>query len=293
MIASDYDRIKHLEKKSETPKEGEWKFYVKNEVHQTISDYQYIQPNHKEKVLLSMDNNIGDIDDLVSCLKYIFNVELMLCDPVNVNEFYSTICKNIDIDARWYKKLVCKFLIYPILSYFKSRESKYLNHLQYNGQLLMIQMKERDSYLNKIKNFNNKMLYITSKDIYDIGTIYVFGLTEMNGDASIISTYHLENSKLRLLKLLIHEFSHSLGIEHCIDYECVISGIISLDELDSHKLIPCLEDCAKIAYACKRTLKNQLECFAQVIEKMDLMKICEDEYNQLLTAISALSHTEY
>lgn len=76
----------------------------------------------------------------------------------------------------------------------------------------------------------------------------------------IISTYYLENEPLRLLKLLIHEFGHSIGIEHCSENFCVFMGIACIEDLDDHCIFPCVECCCKIAFATNRNLKEQLEC---------------------------------
>jgi predicted Zn-dependent protease len=108
------------------------------------------------------------------------------------------------------------------------------------------------------KNCQSKCLVLTNKDIYDANTKYLFACSEINGDSLVVSTYqlqHLNNDifKMRMLKTVTHEFSHSLDLEHCVNNCCINNGIDSVEELDQCSLLPCIEDCAIIAYSCNRS----------------------------------------
>jgi predicted Zn-dependent protease len=137
-----------------------------------------------------------------------------------------------------------------------------------------------------------KCIVLTKKDLYDSETAFVFGLTEINGDISLVSTYHFPSedpkSKLRQLKILTHEFGHTLGIEHCTSHKCILGGIMSFEELDSHPLLPCLEDCAKIAFACGRTLRQQLQSIITACNELQLENEIPHEYDRILRAIELL-----
>ena len=74
---------------------------------------------------------------------------------------------------------------------------------------------------------------------------------------------------------MTHEFAHTLGITHCVKNNCVIGVILSLEELDSHHLFPCLEDCSKIAFACGRTLKQQLQIMLDASSQLGWHKDCD------------------
>ena len=43
----------------------------------------------------------------------------------------------------------------------------------------------------------------------------------------------------RACKVLTHEIGHTLGLTHCVFYECVMNGSNTLEETDEHPLIDC------------------------------------------------------
>lgn len=121
------------------------------------------------------------------------------------------------------------------------------------------------------------LIGITSKDITSQGLRFVFGETEICGerigifstcrlrnafysdlingfdtfDASLeeksiaLKKYNLDllkddsNEIKRIFKLLVHEFLHAFGLEHCIYHNCIARGHLSVFELDSLPFTMC------------------------------------------------------
>lgn len=104
------------------------------------------------------------------------------------------------------------------------------------------------------QNSSGEMLIImTSKDLFIPILTFVFGLSKLGGNVSIVSTCRLRSEfyglpsdqKLleeRLLKEAIHEIGHNLNLQHCRNYNCVMSMSSSVEELEVKKHLFC-EDC--------------------------------------------------
>jgi len=101
------------------------------------------------------------------------------------------------------------------------------------------QQYEANIILNYLeKNFDEKVLAITDKDIYTAGLNYVFGLAKSKSKAAIVSTFRLaandkELLKERLLKESIHEFGHVLGLQHCKELGCVMNASNNIRDIDN------------------------------------------------------------
>lgn len=94
------------------------------------------------------------------------------------------------------------------------------------------------SYLEK--NFDDKVLAITDKDIYTSTLNYVFGLSKIRSKAAIVSTFRMKpqsNDKEllqeRLLKECLHEFGHVLGLQHCKEKGCVMNASNNIRDIDN------------------------------------------------------------
>ena len=89
------------------------------------------------------------------------------------------------------------------------------------------------------KNFDDKVLAITDRDIYASGLNYVFGLSKTKSKAAIVSTFRLAQTndkellKERLLKECLHEFGHVLGLQHCKEKGCVMNPSNNLRDIDN------------------------------------------------------------
>lgn len=286
-IVTDYNSVRHLDTPIDEPKESEWIFYIKEEPQSLDSYIKSIQPNNKSRVLLRLDKDylIYSSEHIIKWLNEIYNTQIVVSDTIDINATPSTI-SNLISQCGW-KGLLFAPIAYLGISYMRKRNLSQIGHVQYRGNFIMVQatIDIKDTPLTKC-------IVLTNKDIYDDGTSFVFGLSEMNGDISLVSTYYFPQedirSKLRLLKIITHEFGHTLGIEHCTSHKCIFGGVMSLNQLDSHPLLPCLEDCAKIAHACGKTLRQQLQCFINACNKLNLAQDIPNEYNHIYGAIELL-----
>jgi len=81
----------------------------------------------------------------------------------------------------------------------------------------------------------------------------VLGLGYCPGNSCVISSFRLKNTNKeleysRLKKVVIHEFGHNLGLQHCLNNQCVMtSAAEKISTIDKEKM----ELCKK----CKKRLK--------------------------------------
>jgi archaemetzincin len=76
----------------------------------------------------------------------------------------------------------------------------------------------------------DRLLGVTTKDLYVPGMNFVFGEARSPGRAAVISTYRLMPIKpdetdllqSRLLKEAVHEIGHMVGVKHCSKVTCVM-----------------------------------------------------------------------
>jgi len=99
----------------------------------------------------------------------------------------------------------------------------------------------------------NLNLVVTRSDLYAGKLGYVFGYADYVSHVSVLSTRRLRSGDAglflrRLLKIARHEIGHMHGLAHCAYPACVMRGIDSLEELDSHTLSLCPVCAAKLAW---------------------------------------------
>jgi archaemetzincin len=105
-------------------------------------------------------------------------------------------------------------------------------------------------------------LILTTVDLFIPIFTFVFGLAKLNGRMGIVSTHRLENRyyglpddpellQERLIKEVIHEFGHLVGLRHCPQFDCVMASSTSADEID-----------IKTAYYCEACRRRFEENFA-------------------------------
>jgi archaemetzincin len=95
-----------------------------------------------------------------------------------------------------------------------------------------------------------RVIGVTKADIYVQALRYVYGVSQVNGRCSIISTHRLipeyygelpdkEILLTRLTKTAIHELGHSLGLTHCRDKRCVMFSSIRIVDTDYKDSVFC------------------------------------------------------
>lgn len=121
---------------------------------------------------------------------------------------------------------------------FKYRELESIDELEkaFNGKRNQY---DAYSYLSKCqkigKHKNSIVLGITDVDLYVPNLNFVFGLAEKNGYGCVISTKRLSEGHLleeRMIKEAVHEIGHVVGLEHCLNNNCVMYFSNSLSDTD-------------------------------------------------------------
>jgi len=88
-----------------------------------------------------------------------------------------------------------------------------------------------------------KLIGITKVDLYVPVLKYVFGLSEINGQCSLISLHRLipqfyenpANHELLLTraeKTALHELGHAFGLTHCRNRHCVMYSSTKIEDTD-------------------------------------------------------------
>jgi len=136
--------------------------------------------------------------------------------------------------------LVCKIsqsMGTPQYAYDKRRS-------QYNSKLIiksLMQCCPRDTL---------RHMGVTSVDLFVPILKYVFGLAQVEGQCSIISTYRLRPQFYdnpsdpdllmeRVEKTALHELGHSFGLTHCRDRRCVMYSSTKIEDTDSKRVEFC------------------------------------------------------
>lgn len=93
----------------------------------------------------------------------------------------------------------------------------------------------------------HKDISTTKEDVQDWG---VMGLGYRPGRACVISTFRLKksNKNEQLIKVVLHEIGHTLGLDHCADKSCLMRDAEGGNPLDEEK-----DFCKK----CKKHLSNK------------------------------------
>ena len=114
------------------------------------------------------------------------------------------------------------------------------------------------SVLEQFGGNSNKVLGVTSVDLFVPVLTFVFGEAQLDGTAALVSTFRLDDSfyglapnqqrhEERLIKEAVHELGHTFGLIHCHDYNCVMHSSTSVEEID----VKGMEFCGK----CKESLR--------------------------------------
>ena len=122
---------------------------------------------------------------------------------------------------------------------------------------------ETDIVIRKLKNmreymrrwfFAARVIFITDKAGYRYVSKgreeYLLGYAETGGQIMSIYlrhvgedpdwiTYEYDKYKFRMLKLVLHEFGHTLGLRHCNSEFCIMRPTRSAKDYDSRGYVPC------------------------------------------------------
>ncbi|MBN2805189.1 MAG: archaemetzincin family Zn-dependent metalloprotease [Prolixibacteraceae bacterium] len=107
---------------------------------------------------------------------------------------------------------------------------------QYNGNELM---KEVDALFPG----NQKVIALFNVDLFIPILTYIFGQAMLNGRIGIVSAYRLGNERYglepdpalyfdRLVKEIMHELGHMLGLIHCHSPLCVMRSSTYVEDID-------------------------------------------------------------
>lgn len=110
------------------------------------------------------------------------------------------------------------------------------------------------AYLRDTKNADTISMGLTHYDIStskgDIKDWGVMGLGYRPGRACVVSTFRLKksNKNEQLIKVVLHELGHTLGLDHCADKSCLMRDAEGGNPLDQEK-----DFCAR----CKKHLAGK------------------------------------
>ena len=141
-----------------------------------------------------------------------------------------------------------QFEIVKISVNLKMTYSKERN--QYNSTLLLA------TVLKNLPEDGSKIIGITNVDIFIPILTFLFGEAQLNGKGAVVSTYRLHNEFYglpaddellyhRCLKEISHELGHTLGLVHCLNFECVMNSSTYVENIDLKNEKYC-KNCQKI-----------------------------------------------
>jgi archaemetzincin len=108
---------------------------------------------------------------------------------------------------------------------------------QYNAEVIMDML----SKVSEVKFIDKSIptLLITDFDLYYSGLNFIFGLEDPARCCAIVSRSLLEE---RIVKEVIHELGHYIGLDHCYNNKCVMSFSPSVFDVDKKQKEFC-DDC--------------------------------------------------
>jgi archaemetzincin len=126
---------------------------------------------------------------------------------------------------------------------------------------------------------------ITAADIYPASSWqFVFGLADLRERVAVVSHHRLHPefqgldptperralASVRFLRVLAHEIAHTLGLTHCVTFQCIMNGCNSLDEQDQAPLHLCPVCLAKLAWRLRWRIEARYGGLAHLLYKLRL-----------------------
>ncbi len=112
-----------------------------------------------------------------------------------------------------------------------------IDRRQYDANLLLQFVNE------EYGNIPGKLVALFNVDLFIPILTFIYGQAYLNGKTAIASNYRLENKyyglkpdkeleKSRLIKEIIHELGHTLGLVHCYNPTCVMRSSTYVEDID-------------------------------------------------------------
>jgi archaemetzincin len=234
-----------------TPQPGEW-LYEQQELGQTLEEFlddTPIDSNNAEATfyILPIDiiheEKFSLIADVATYLTTIFGNEVTVLPSINAQLFPPHYFRDEQLNSQ----LLLDEIIRPLL--------------------------EKDAL---------GIMGLTQRDIYPgDGWNFVFGQANTKEKIGITSfarygNYDTDSTRQlvlnRLIKTTTHEFLHMLGLQHCIQFACVLNGSNSLDESDKKPSIICPECLAKLDFIFPTFTEKYFPASLQFYQKYHFKK---------------------
>ena len=111
---------------------------------------------------------------------------------------------------------------------------------QYHSTLILSKI------LMNIPDDAEKIIGVTHVDLFIPILTYVFGEAQLGGKGALVSTFRLRNEfyglppddnllNTRILKEILHELGHTMGLVHCQNYECAMHFSTYVEDIDLKK----------------------------------------------------------
>lgn len=130
---------------------------------------------------------------------------------------------------------------------------------QYNSSLILDRI---NVFAAGLLEFD-RVLGLVDVDVFAVGLNYVFGEAYLSGRAGLVSLWRLRPEfygeradlgvfGLRVLKEVVHELGHTLGLRHCLRELCVMHFSNSIFDTDRKQSLLCSQCYLQAALAISR-----------------------------------------